>query len=135
MFKLYQIAFRVGKKGYRYSVNICAICDYTFVIGATLRSFRYRNRVKITVLICEQKPCPVPWLKRPLLIAILSLTSSIDINVPTGRALVLETKDSFVSLVTHLNGKKIVDSQYTEITNLNRLNRETIIMDVSPWVG
>ena len=62
----------------------------------------------------------------------LSLTSSIDLNVPTRSALVVETKYSFVSLVTHLHGKKIVDSQYIEITNLNRLNRETIIGDVSP---
>ena len=46
--------------------------------------------------------------------------------------MVLETKYSFVSLVTHLHGKKIVDSQYIEITNLNRLNGETIIADVSP---
>ena len=68
----------------------------------------------------------------PLLLAILSLTSSIDINVPTKGAFALETKDSFVSLVTHLHGKKIVDSQYIEITNLNRLNRETVIGDVFP---
>ena len=71
-------------------------------------------------------------MKRPLLLAILSLTSYIDISVPTKGAFVLETKDSFVSLVTHLHGKKIVDSQYIEITNLNRLKRETIIGDVSP---
>ena len=69
-------------------------------------------------------------MKRPLLIAILSLTSSIDLNVPTISAFVLETKHSFVSLVTNLHRKKIVDSQYIEITNLNRLNRETIIGDV-----
>ena len=71
-------------------------------------------------------------MKRPLLIAILSLTSSIDLNVPTISAFVLETKHSFVSLVTNLHRKKIVDSQYIEITNLNRLKRETIIGDVSP---
>ena len=71
-------------------------------------------------------------MKRPLLIAILSLTASIDLNVPARSVLVLETKYSFVSLVTHLHGKKIVDSQYIEITNLNRLNGETVIADVSP---
>ena len=71
-------------------------------------------------------------MKRPLLIAVLSLTSSIDLNLPTKGAFVLETIYSFVLLVTHLHGKKIVDSQYTEITNLNRLKGETIIADVSP---
>ena len=71
-------------------------------------------------------------MKRPLLIAILSLSASIDLNVPARSVLVLETKYSFVSLVTHLHGKKIKDSQNIEITNLNRLNGETVIADVSP---
>ena len=39
-------------------------------------------------------------------IAILTLTSPTDINFPTTSALVLVTKDSFVSLVTNLNNKK-----------------------------
>ena len=38
-------------------------------------------------------------------IAILTLTSPIDINAPTRDALVLVAKDSFVSLVTNLNKK------------------------------
>ena len=36
VFTLYQIAFRVGTKGYRYSVNICAICDSTLSWSAQL---------------------------------------------------------------------------------------------------
>ena len=56
--------------------------------------------------------------------------------VPTkGAFLFSKQKDSFVSLVTHLHGKKIVHWQYIEITNLNRLNGETVIADVSPWIG
>ena len=43
-------------------------------------------------------------------IAILTLMSSIDKNVPTRRAFVLETKDSFVWLVTNLNNKNSVVS-------------------------
>ena len=39
-------------------------------------------------------------------IAILTLTSPIDINVPTTSALILITKDYFVLLVTNLNNKK-----------------------------
>ena len=39
------------------------------------------------------------------LIATLTLTSPSDINVPTRSALVLETKDSFFSLVTSSNNK------------------------------
>ena len=38
-------------------------------------------------------------------IVMLTLTSPIDINVPTRSALVLETKYSFDLLVTHLNNK------------------------------
>ena len=38
-------------------------------------------------------------------IVMLTLTSPIDINVPTRTALVLETKYSFDLLVTHLNNK------------------------------
>ena len=38
-------------------------------------------------------------------IVILTLTSPIDINAPTRDALVLVTKDSFVSLVINLNKK------------------------------
>ena len=41
-------------------------------------------------------------------IAILTLTSPIDINAPTRDPLVLVTKDSFVSLVTNLNKKSNV---------------------------
>ena len=41
-------------------------------------------------------------------IAILTLTSPTDINLPTTSALVLVTKDSFVSLVTNLNKKSNV---------------------------
>lgn len=36
-------------------------------------------------------------------IAILTLTSAIDFNVPTRSALILETKYSIVSLITNLN--------------------------------
>lgn len=36
----------------------------------------------------------------------MDITYSIDINVPTRSALVLLTKDSFVSLRTNLNNKK-----------------------------
>ena len=43
-----------------------------------------------------------------LMIEILTLTSPIDINVTTRSALVLVTKDYFVSLVTHLNNKSNV---------------------------
>ena len=39
------------------------------------------------------------------------LSSPIDINVPTRSALVLETKDAFVSLVPNLNNKKNVREQ------------------------
>ena len=41
-------------------------------------------------------------------IAILTLTSPTDINLPTTSALVLVTKDSFVSHVTNLNNKNNV---------------------------
>ena len=41
----------------------------------------------------------------------LTLTSPIDINVPTRSALVLVTKDSFVPLVTNLNNKDKVCKQ------------------------
>ena len=44
-------------------------------------------------------------------IAILALTSPTDINLPTTSALVLVTKDSFVSLVTNLNNKNNVCEQ------------------------
>ena len=44
-------------------------------------------------------------------IAILTLTSPTDINLPTTSALVLVTKDSFVSLVTNLNNKNNVCEQ------------------------
>ena len=40
--------------------------------------------------------------------AILTLTSPINIDVPTRSALVLVTKHSFASLVTKLNGKNNV---------------------------
>ena len=40
--------------------------------------------------------------------AILTLTSPINIDVPTRSALVLVTKDSFASLVTNLNSKNNV---------------------------
>ena len=40
--------------------------------------------------------------------AILTLTSPINIDVPTRSALVLVTKDSFASLVTNLNNKNNV---------------------------
>lgn len=43
-----------------------------------------------------------------LIMAILMLTSPIDINVTIRSALVLVTKDYFVSLVTHLNNKNNV---------------------------
>ena len=42
---------------------------------------------------------------------ILTLTSPTDINLPTTSALVLVTKDSFVSLVTNLNNKNNVCEQ------------------------
>ena len=45
-------------------------------------------------------------------IAILTLTSPVDINAPTREALVLVTKDSFVSLVTNLNKKNKVCKQW-----------------------
>ena len=44
-------------------------------------------------------------------IAILTLTSPTDINLPTRSALVLVTKDFFVSLVTNLNNKNNVCEQ------------------------
>lgn len=40
-------------------------------------------------------------------IAILTLTSPMDINVPTRSTLALVTEDSFVSLFAHLNNKKL----------------------------
>ena len=40
--------------------------------------------------------------------AILTLTSPINIDVPTRSPLVLVTKDSFASLVTNLNSKNNV---------------------------
>lgn len=40
--------------------------------------------------------------------AILTLTSPINIDVPTRSALFLVTKDSFASLVTNLNSKNNV---------------------------
>ena len=40
--------------------------------------------------------------------AILTLTSPINIDVPSRSALVLVTKDSFASLVTNLNNKNSV---------------------------
>ena len=45
-------------------------------------------------------------------IVILMLMSPIDINVPTRCALVLETEDSFVSLVTNLTNKNNVCKQW-----------------------
>ena len=44
-----------------------------------------------------------------LTVAVLTRTSLTDVNVPTRRALVLETK--FVSPVTHLNNKNNVCKQ------------------------
>ena len=43
-----------------------------------------------------------------LIIEILTLTSPFDINVTTRCALILVTKDYFVSLVIHLNNKNHV---------------------------
>ena len=45
-----------------------------------------------------------------LTVVVLTMTSLTDINVPTRRALVLETK--FVSSVTHLNNKNNVCEQW-----------------------
>ena len=45
-------------------------------------------------------------------VAILMPTSPIDTNVLTRGALVLETKDSFVSPVTNLNKKNVVCKQW-----------------------
>ena len=44
--------------------------------------------------------------------AILTLTSPVDINVPTKGALVLVKKDSFVSLLTNLNNRNNVCKQW-----------------------
>ena len=44
-------------------------------------------------------------------IAILTLTSPVGINVPTRSVLVIETKDSFVSLVTDMNNTSNVCKQ------------------------
>jgi len=44
--------------------------------------------------------------------AILMLTSHIDIIVSTSGALVFETKFFFASLVTHLNSNKFENSEY-----------------------
>ena len=46
-----------------------------------------------------------------ILVAMLTLTSRMDINVPTRRALVLERKDSIALLVTNLNNKGNVCKQ------------------------
>ena len=76
-----------------------------FLAAAVFPRFSHRLREP---LLCE-------WTKnssRHFLnhIAILTLTSAIDINVPTTSALVLETKDSFVSLVTKTMSVNSYDS-------------------------
>ena len=76
-----------------------------FLAAAVFPRFSHRLREP---LLCE-------WTKnssRHFLnhIAILTLTSAIDINVPTTSALVLETKDSFVSLVTKAMSVNSYDS-------------------------
>ena len=48
--------------------------------------------------------------------AILVLTSHIDIIVSTSSALVFQPKDFFVSLVTHLNSKKFEKSEYRYVS-------------------
>jgi len=67
-----------------------------------------------------------------LIMAILTLTSPIDINVTTRSALDLVTKDYFVSLVTHLNNKKNVVmpsivAQYIALSFYRSLNKLVIL--------
>ena len=58
---------------------------------------------------------------------ILTLMSPIDINVPTRCAVVLVSKDSFVSLVTNLNSKNNVCKQWCLLLRFKLLTRFWIL--------
>ena len=58
---------------------------------------------------------------------ILTLMSPIDINVPTRWAVVLVSKDSFVSLVTNLNSKNNVCKQWCLLLRFKLLTRFWIL--------
>ena len=61
MSTLYQIAFRTDTKSYEESINAYPICDSSRMRVAA--SLCYRNRAKLIVLMCEQKPQLV-WFSR-----------------------------------------------------------------------
>ena len=80
-----------------------------------------------------------PELKQASSIAILTLTSSIDMNVSTRSALVLVTKDSFVSLVANLTTKNNVCKQWclllqeVNLFHRNRVKTFDITLAFSRW--
>ena len=80
-----------------------------------------------------------PELKQASSIAILTLTSSIDMNMSTRSALVLVTKDSFVSLVANLTTKNNVCKQWclllqeVNLFHRNRVKTFDITLAFSRW--
>ena len=61
MSTLYRITFALTRKVIPNGVNSSPICDSPLRDRRGASSFRYRNRAKIIVLMCVQKPYPV-WL-------------------------------------------------------------------------
>ena len=101
------MAAKKGLLSYDFVVDIALHTTPILLFLAAAVFLRFSHRLH-QPLLCEcTKNSSHHFLNH---IAILTLTLPIDINVPNTSALVLETKDSFVSLVTKTMSAKSYNS-------------------------
>ena len=123
-----------NKTRYSLLIRIILVLPSAGVMEA-IRTRLYPNNINRDSR-CNSRFSYLPELKQPSSIAILTLTSSTDMNVSTRSALVLVTKDSFVLLVANLKTKNNVCKQWCLLLkemNLFHKNRVKTFDITSPF--